>query len=88
MNPRHWQMTLTTSLSVLLLVVFSMTAFGYSDYDGCKDCHGDFEDNNYVSKSDGARWNQSLMDGHETFVGDECDACHKSGGKGEVYLNF
>jgi len=88
MNPRQWQMTLTNSLSILLFVIFSSTALGYSDYDGCKSCHGDFEDNNYVSKSDGASWNQSLMDGHETFVGDRCNACHKDGSKGSVYLNF
>ena len=88
MNPRHWQVTLTTSISALLFVIFSSVALAYPDYDGCKSCHGDFEENNYVSKSDGSNWNQSLMDGHEAFVGNECDACHKDGSKGSVYLNF
>ncbi len=85
MNPQHWQVTFTTSMSALLLVLFSSIAFAYSDYSGCQGCHGGFEDNNYVSKSDGAPWNTSLMDGHETFVGGKCDACHKAGGRGEVY---
>ena len=88
MNSRNWHLIFTSSISALLLIVFSGIAFAYPDYDGCKDCHGDFEDDNYVSKQDGARWNQSLMDGHEDFVGDKCNACHKEGSKGSVYLNF
>ena len=88
MNPRKWHLILTSSISALLLIVFSHSVFAYSDYDGCKGCHGDFEDNNYVSKVDGSRWSQSLMDGHETFVSDKCDACHKEGSKGSVFLNY
>ena len=71
----------------LVLTLLSGIAFAFPDYDGCKDCHGDFEDNNYVSKSDGSQWNESLMDGHETFVGDTCNACHNSVSFGTVYLN-
>jgi mono/diheme cytochrome c family protein len=71
-----------------VLTLLSSIALAYPTYDGCKQCHGGFEEDNYISKQDGARWNQSLMDAHETFVGDECDACHKAGGRGEVYLNF
>jgi hypothetical protein len=88
MNPRNWQVILTNTLVALVLIFISGFAFAYSDYDGCKSCHGDFEENNYVSKSDGAAWNESLMDGHETFVGGNCNACHKDGSKGSVYLNF
>jgi mono/diheme cytochrome c family protein len=88
MNPRNWQIIFINTLTALTLIVISGIAFAYSDYDGCKDCHGDFEENNYVSKSDNAPWNESLMDGHETFVGNNCDACHKDGSKGSVYLNF
>ncbi len=88
MNPRKWHLILTSSISALLLIVFSHSVFAYSDYDGCKGCHGDFEENNYVSKVDGSRWSQSLMDGHETFVSDKCDACHKEGSKGSVFLNY
>jgi hypothetical protein len=88
MNPRNWQITFPNTLIALVLMVLSGLAFAYPDYDGCKDCHGDFEENNYVSKSDGSQWGESLMDGHETFVGNKCDACHKDGSKGSVYLNF
>jgi mono/diheme cytochrome c family protein len=87
MNQRNRQMTFINTLIALLLTAVSGIAFAYPDYDGCKDCHGDFEDNNYVSKSDGSQWNESLMDGHETFVGDKCNACHNSGSFGTVYLN-
>jgi hypothetical protein len=72
MNPRNWQMIFVNSVTALLLIVISSIVFAYPDYDGCKDCHGGFEDNNYVSKSDSANWNESLMDGHETFADDEC----------------
>ena len=88
MNSRYRQVSFISSMSALLFVLFSSIVFAYPDYDGCKDCHGDFEEDNYVSLNDGANWNQSLMDAHETFVGDTCDACHKADGRGEVYLNF
>ena len=87
MNPRHWQVTLTASMIALLFVVFSNIAFAFPTYDGCSDCHGGFVGNDYVSLQDGADWGQSLMRGHERFVESECDACHKDGSKGEVYLN-
>jgi len=78
---------LVASMSLIVLVVYSSGVSAFPTYDGCKDCHGSFTRDNYVSEQDGARWNQSLMDGHENFVSDACDACHKSGSKGEVYLN-
>ena len=88
MNSRHWHITFTTSVSALLLLVFSSVALGYADYDGCQGCHGSFTGSNYVSKTDGALWGENLMEGHETFVGGECDACHKEGDKDKVFLNF
>jgi hypothetical protein len=88
MNSRHWQVTLAVSISTLIFTFFSTIAFAYPTYDGCKNCHGDFEERSYVSKHDGAGWGGSLMDRHETFVGGNCDACHKDGSKGDVYLNF
>jgi mono/diheme cytochrome c family protein len=75
-------------VSALLLLVFSSVALGYADYDGCQGCHGSFTGSNYVSKTDGAPWGENLMEGHETFVGGECDACHKEGDKDKVFLNF
>jgi hypothetical protein len=88
MNPGIWRKATLASIAALISVIFATAALAYPDYDGCKGCHGGFKEDNYVSKSDGANWNESLMDGHETFVGDKCDACHKDGSKGEVYLNF
>ncbi len=88
MNMRRWHVTVITLMSALLFALFSSAALAYPDYDGCKDCHGGFEKDNYVSKQDGSRWNQSLMGGHENFVNDKCNACHKDGSKGSVYLNF
>lgn len=72
----------------LLFFLFYSTAFASPTYEGCKVCHGGFNDNSYTSLHDGANWANGLMEGHKTFVGDNCDACHKSGGRGEVYLNF
>jgi hypothetical protein len=68
---------LWNSMTALFLIVISGIVFAYPDYSGCKSCHDGFEEDNYVSKSDGANWNESLMDGHETFVGGECDACRR-----------
>jgi len=76
------------TMTALVLVVGSGIAFAYPDYNGCQGCHGKFEENKYVSKSDGTPWNKNLMDGHETFVGGKCNACHKDGSEGSVYLNF
>jgi len=87
MNFRQPQSIITHILFVLSLLAFSNAIFAYSDYDGCKTCHGDFQENeNYTSKTDGATWNANLMDGHSAF-GITCNACHKSGGFGEVFLN-
>jgi len=88
MNLRQPQLIITRTLFVLLLLTFSSIVFAYPDYDGCKTCHGDFRENeNYTSKTDGAVWNANLMDGHSAF-GISCNACHKSGSFGEVFLNF
>jgi len=88
MTPRHWQMALMTSIVAILLLLFSGLVSASPTYTGCVNCHGGFKDSGYVSLHDGATWGQSLMDGHKPFVSDNCEACHKSGPKGEVYLNF
>jgi len=88
MNPGYRGKIILALMSGLISIVFAITAGAYPDYEGCKDCHGDFKGDDYVSNQDQTPWGQSLMSGHETFVGDECDACHKSGSRGEVFLNF
>jgi len=87
-TPGRWQMALKTSLLTVILLVFGSTVWAFETYDGCEDCHGDFLDSPYTSLQDGTNWGTNLMSGHEAFVGRTCDACHKSGSKGEVFLNF
>jgi len=87
MNLRQRQSIITHTLFALLLLTFSGIASAYSEYSGgCDNCHGDFTANNYISKTDQTPWNASLMDGHSSFVS-SCNACHKSGSFGSVYLN-
>jgi hypothetical protein len=88
LNPTGWTKTLQCLVGAGLLILFSSSAFSYPTYEGCKSCHGSFPGDPYVSNKDGSRWNTDLMDGHEAFVSGNCDACHKSGPKGEVFLNF
>ncbi len=88
MDPRNWQPLFTHALFALLLLTFSSIVLAYPDYNGCQSCHGSFDGNNYTSKTDGAAWNKNLMEGHETFVGGKCNACHKDGSKSSVYLNY
>jgi subtilase family serine protease len=88
MAASHWFKTLTSVLVVILTIVFSQSAFAYPTYEDCADCHGGFRDSPYTSNHDGTNWGDDLMDAHANFVGGECDACHKSGSRGEVFLNF
>jgi len=81
-------MTLTAPAVAVLLAIFGSTVWAFPSYDGCEDCHGDFSTGMYTSLQDGTNWGTNLMRGHEPFVGNTCNACHKSGGFGEVFLNF
>jgi len=87
MNLRQPPWVITHTLFAILLLTFSGIVFAYSEYStGCNNCHGDFRADNYTSKTDGSAWGTSLMDGHSAF-GIGCNACHKSGSFGSVYLN-
>ena len=88
MNQRHWNIIRTAFFSVLIYAPFGSTAFAYPTYSGCQNCHGSFTSGSYTSKNDGANWGSSLMNRHEDFVGGKCNACHKSGDKDQVYLNY
>jgi len=88
MNSRHWQMTLMALMVAVLLVAFSSAASAFPTYAGCEDCHGGFDGDPYTSSQDDTSWGESLMDCHMPFVNNNCDACHKTGGKKEVFLNF
>jgi hypothetical protein len=88
MKPGHWQAVLIALLGGMLCVFISDSAFAFPTYEDCKECHGGFRDGSYTSLNDGSNWGDNLMDAHAGFVGDECNACHKSGGRKEVFLNF
>jgi hypothetical protein len=53
----------------------------------CRECHGDFRSNNYVSLSDGQPWG-NLHDVHRfTMLSGDCDACHIGSDRLPVYLD-
>jgi len=84
----YWQMPSITPLLFILFVVFSSVAFAFPTYDGCESCHGVFDgDDDYTSLQDQTDWSKNLMQGHLEFVSG-CDSCHKTGGRGEVFLNL
>ena len=87
MKPSPMQKLLMIPVFGLLLIIFSSEVLAYADYSGCSECHGGFRDSPYISM-DGTNWGDDLMDAHVNFVGGTCDACHKSGSKGEVFLNL
>jgi hypothetical protein len=86
MIPGHWHTISIASAIAVLFVFISSVVFAFPVYDDCADCHGGFRENGHTSLHDEVNWNTSLMDGHKTFLGDNCDACHGSK-KTPVYLN-
>ena len=74
-----------TKCSLLLVVValFAMgTALAWQDYSVsknagyCADCHGNFRSKPYVEPGTGVSWGDSLHNGHQDMVSDECNVCH------------
>jgi hypothetical protein len=86
--PVRWKMAITGSLLAVFLLIFSSSVWAFPTYDGCAECHGGFESNPYTSLQDGTNWGIDLMQGHWPFVDRTCNACHNSGGRAEVFLNF
>jgi hypothetical protein len=84
----RWSMAFLATVITLLLLVLNGPLWAFEEYDGCENCHGEFTEGTYTSRVDGTSWGTDLMTGHEAFVGSNCNACHKSGGFGEVFLNF
>jgi len=85
MTRERWQMA---SVVAVLLAIFGSTVWAFPSYDGCQGCHGRFESNPYTSLHDGTNWGINLMQGHFPFMDSGCLACHKPGGRAEVFLNF
>lgn len=84
---RRYRVTWAALVTAVLLAISSGALRAFPTYDGCQDCHGDFNADPYVSLQDGTDWGIDLMHGHLPFVEDECMACHKSGTRSEVFLN-
>jgi len=58
-----------------------------ADATNCRECHGDFRDNNYISPVDGENWGD-LHDVHrEDMLNDDCDVCHLDSGRFPVLLD-
>ena len=82
-NPFQRSSGATTAVALMLLawVVVPTVAHGYAAWaDGCNNCHGDFNNGTYVSKTDAVSWGTDLMSGHQTFIGSSntnCDICHQ-----------
>lgn len=75
------------SLFLLVSLGLSSTAIAFPTYDGCQECHGDFEFGAYTSLQDGTNWGTDLMAGHNSFVSENCLTCHNFDTSSEVYLN-
>lgn len=84
-----------TYLRAILFICAGVTGFmfvaeslqAYSTYDGCQSCHGSFNSGNYTSLQDNVAWGTNLMAAHQSWVQDECLACHMSNGPGAVRTN-
>ena len=88
MHSHFVRLILRGFLLTILCVIYSGSISAFPTYDGCKDCHKSFTKSPYKSLRDDTSWGDDLMDRHTTFVGGACDACHKTGGKGNVFLNY
>ena len=86
---------------VILIMLFTLTwpsvLFAYPTWSAnpntntgnCADCHGDFEEGNYVSfaSDDAADWGMTLMNGHVSRYGLACTDCHDTLASAPVALN-
>ena len=73
------QPIIASAVALVLACLIFDSAVAYETYTSCgaSSCHGAFKEGEYVSKVDGAAWNDHLMGGHEDFItgNDGCDAC-------------
>ncbi len=73
------------ALGVLFILLAAAQALAYPQYSAnkdatyCRQCHGDFRANNYVSPHDGQNWG-NLHDLHrQTMLNGDCNVCHGAG---------
>ena len=82
-----WRLRCSASLGLVLALILTSTAWAFPTYEGCENCHEDFNHSPYISASDGTNWGTDLMSGHSASVNGTCNACHNSSGFDEVFLN-
>jgi cytochrome c553 len=75
------------------IVIFGTTAEGYERYSDndnatfCRECHGDFRSNNYISPVDGQNWGNLHNIHRYTMLSGDCDTCHIGSSRLPVNLN-
>ena len=58
-------------------VVFDDLSVSSGTYSTCRPCHGEFDDNPYVSLTDGQVWPKGLHDAHtNVMLSGDCTTCH------------
>jgi hypothetical protein len=90
------EMKLGSACAVLvagLVLLLAGGASAYSQYseDGddtfCRECHGNFRSQPYISRSDGMSWEDDLHDVHRnTMLNGDCDTCHSTGPRFPVLI--
>jgi cytochrome c553 len=76
------------------IVIFGIPAAeGYEKYSknddatNCRQCHGDFRDDSYVSPVDGQTWGNLHNIHRSSMLSSDCDVCHIGEDKFPVFLN-
>lgn len=82
------------TLIVVGIVNFGILfAEGYDKYSknddatNCRECHGDFRNNNYISPVDGQDWGNLHNIHRSTMLSGDCDVCHIGDERLPVFLN-
>ena len=83
--------TIASAVTLVLSCLIFGSALAYETNANCNNCHGDFKEDSYTSLKDGTAWNDNLMDGHESFIdgnANACDSCHSGEEKIPVNMSF
>ncbi len=80
-----------TMLGIVIVAAIGGHAYErYSQNDNatwCRECHGNFRADNYVSLSDGQPWGNLHEVHRSTMLSGDCDACHIGGSELPVYID-
>jgi len=87
------QPILTAALATATLLCLSLTVSAFERYSQndnatlCRECHGDFRSNNYISLTDGMNWGNLHNLHRSVLVSGDCEACHLSSDEFPVILD-